>query len=369
MRKNNKHSLGQFLMGSARMIKRRLHPRKFLALWNYYLFSVKYIPLSFRFLLKDFTKDPGELVFKGQNVPVNFRTEHTPEGNKKEDWCAYYLNCAQFYYKNNQHQNSIENFKNAVQINPTDENSWRLFYRALVIKNYHLYANIEKILRNVDLIVAHISCVKRIDLAKNSVKSFTDLDGRILNIIVVGKSTLKPYEFQFDFDRFILAVPCNDNYEALPKKIFELFLFLGGVSDNKPVFKVDDEIHCKDVEKYLKCYHRKIKNVHYGGGQVVSSALLHESTHWHLNKCEDQQLNHSPYCMLYGGAYAEGAYYWLNASCARLMSRLVILHEDYVNSELYEDRAVGAVLDRYGIAPYSLGLIDKKIFRRELSSA
>lgn len=278
-------------------------------------------------------------------------------------WQKYFLTKGTESYLKGQYIDSLNHLKSAVKVRCIEREAWCYFYDIFCEYNQKPLKDFSKAMKGGELVVAHISCNARMPLALQSAESFSD--SCVKNVVVVGNEDLPAYQYRFEIESSILEVPANDFYEGLPQKVAKFFLFLGASSVDLPVLKVDDEILCNDLGRLKARLSDKIRKYGYGGGHIVDNPLLEECSYWHLNKCsEDKEINNTPYGMLFIAPYVEGAYYWLNSETAAILSKAVICHEDYIKSEIYEDRAIGGILHRYGIRPTLVDLVGSGVLRR-----
>ena len=194
-------------------------------------------------------------------------------------------------------------------------------------------------------IVLIITCYKRLELAKQVNKTWAnDLrKAGLLCLFVVGdmqKTKSKGQEFiQGD----ILYVNSPDTYEALPSKVIHAFNYCYHNFSFNYLYKVDDDTVVNPVS--LLALDLKEKD-YIGKPHQVTRDF---NRFWHRNKCQNKSLEKIPYPaqrIKLGTIYAKGeAGYFVSY---RAVEHL-INHMAYINSDLYEDKAIGESLAKENI--------------------
>ncbi|HET6224765.1 MAG TPA: glycosyltransferase [Bacteroidia bacterium] len=140
-----------------------------------------------------------------------------------------------------------------------------------------------------------------------------------------------------------LYVPCQDNYESLPAKVFYFYQYVLKNTNYDYVYKIDDDCYV-NIENLYSTY---FWNYDYFGKTVgLNENELNRK--WHAGKCEKPELNERTYELPYIGSWCGGGYGYF-------LSRKALTHiqemESEVKTELYEDKAIGDVLRKNKIIP------------------
>ena len=275
----------------------------------------------------------------------------------KAEWRDYFLAQGVIQYNLGDLVRALSCFKAAAQVSPDEIPAHLMFQHTFHKVNINSLSEFEICYKEARLLVAHISCHSRISLARNSVLSFENNAKDIANIIVVGNPNFKAFEYTFDAENKVLTVPENDSYEALPQKMASFFLFCGISSLKMPILKVDDNIHCRNIDNLRRDLGDVMLSHDYGGRVVPPAGPFFSTTFWHLNKCTDFKINETPDGLLNFSSYVGGPCYWLGGMAINALSKMALIHDRFFQTEIYEDRAVGTVLAYYGFRPYEFCLI------------
>jgi hypothetical protein len=202
------------------------------------------------------------------------------------------------------------------------------------------------------LIVVHVSCQARVQLASASARSFGDQEG-LRHLIVVGQSTeLQTPRYSFDPSGGVLTLPAPDTYEGLAQKMAILFRFLGFGGNTSCVMKLDDDIRCVASKFSTQAIVELTQRYDYLG-RVNEAGRYGIHRWWHLGKCKNDELNHSPYSMLADCNYANGPAYFLSPSAINILAKAsVYLCQAFQVEFSYEDVAVGKILKSFGVYPH-----------------
>jgi hypothetical protein len=272
-------------------------------------------------------------------------------------WESYFLANGAFAQKQGRIDEALDFFTRAIQSVPHSDSGYRLYDHVFERVNHQALADFQQTYSAAKLIVAHVSCRERLSLAQASVRSFEDASPTIDNLTVVGDASLPRDSYVFQAREKLLIVPAADTYECLPQKVQKLFMFLGRANLDAHVLKIDDDIRCADPVQL----HRDLQNVmsqsEYGGAIVVQPEPFLASTCWHLNKCADGMVNEQPDSLVFLAPFVSGKYYWLHRATVRALSKMALIHSRLFQVELYEDRAIGAVLAQYGFACTAYDLV------------
>jgi predicted O-linked N-acetylglucosamine transferase (SPINDLY family) len=191
-----------------------------------------------------------------------------------------------------------------------------------------------------------ISCRKYFDRALRSAALLDDVVQQVPGFdyrIVVGHDADVPPHPR------LLRVEAPDNYESLPAKVRDAFVAVfEQVGDGVAVFKIDDDLTVGDPVAFAG----QIGEIIAGGHDYVGVQVGRE-THdrrWHWGKCQDKALNARPYAKRFEGTWANGPFYFLSPRALRAFATAVLRFPGEIDGELYEDKFVGDVLRREGIA-------------------
>jgi hypothetical protein len=216
--------------------------------------------------------------------------------------------------------------------------------------------------QGAELIAAHVSCQARQALASASAASFGECE-KLRHLVVIGQqpSELPGHRYIFEPLRGILTVPAPDNYESLALKMAMLFRFLGFSGNVSCVMKLDDDVRCVRGKFSLEAAIRLSKKYDYAG-KVNNLRINGVERWWHLGKCQDNNLNRSPYSLIADGSYAMGRAYFLSSRAINALARSSVYLCQVFQQELYEDIAVGKVLQSFGIKPHHYNALRSGIF-------
>lgn len=195
-----------------------------------------------------------------------------------------------------------------------------------------------------------LSCEKFLPKALELQAAFKARYFSITPVIVKGDLTLT--EASFDPQRAILTLPVADTYEALPVKVFETCSFFYANGATSGLIKIDDDLALVPIEPLalhkIACF---FETTDYVGLAIMSS--FHNRL-WHAGKCKD------PVPSIYGkpvkGPWCRGALYFLSNSSLKHLSKHYFRFPGCLDGEMYEDKAVGDVLNDNGIFPTPLAL-------------
>jgi hypothetical protein len=151
------------------------------------------------------------------------------------------------------------------------------------------------------------------------------------------------YKDEYDEERKILNLNCNDSYVGLPEKVMKTFHYL--VSDDRfskytHFCKLDDDMILK--KKFDIISGDYIGNVHYEDG----------SRHWHMGRCNNfwdkvpYLGEFKPWCM--GG---------FGYVVSRQSLNLITPNFNYLD-HIYEDVYIGLLMNKVGIKPKMINMRD-----------
>jgi hypothetical protein len=148
---------------------------------------------------------------------------------------------------------------------------------------------------------------------------------------------------EYDEDKKIINLNCNDSYIGLPEKVMKAFHFL--MSDDRfnkytHFCKLDDDM--KLVKKFENLTDDYIGNVHYVDG----------NRQWHMGRCGNfwDRIPYigefKPWCM--------GGFGYI---ISRTALELVIPNFNYLD-HIYEDVYIGILMSKVGIKPKQINMKD-----------
>ena len=193
----------------------------------------------------------------------------------------------------------------------------------------------------VELLVVTLSCKKNAHLWPALVKR--DIKHHV--ILCGGADETK-------LDGKILYIKCNDDYDGLPEKLmyaYEYILHAEQFTSITHILKADDHdtsFTYSDIEQ-LPIKHYDIFKTHDYFGQVCVYGKCGGT--WHFGKVpttskwynREADYDRIPY--LAGG----GTYILSRKALTYLMQ-----HKDLIETYVYEDAMMGAILNKYNITPY-----------------
>jgi len=231
-----------------------------------------------------------------------------------------------------------------------------LLFRILVNhfreENREAIARFTDLVRDVDVIVLHLSCRARLHLALASAESFVERGRRLLNVIIVGHETASfPPVYEFDAASKILTVPAIDFYEGLGRKIGAAYRFLAFCGVNACILKVDDDIRCNQAV-FKPSEIVDFAGRHNYAGRVIDTRSGYFQRCWHFGKCKTAELNKTPYSMIGHARYAEGPAYVLSPRCVRIVARSSVFYCQEFDNYGFEDMAVGKILNSFRVFPF-----------------
>jgi hypothetical protein len=273
-------------------------------------------------------------------------------------WAAYFLGRGSAAYQDGRIAESLRHFMHCMQVSAESEPGFVLYRKVFAEINRDALAQFERMYAGVKLIVVHVSCQARLAGARASAATFDDPRRNIRNLIVIADPALAANTYRFDPAQEMLTVPSSDAYEGLPVKIQKLLVFLGLSDVMAPILKVDDDFQCGSLQCLARNLDEVIRDKPYGGTLTAASGPFDGATHWHLGKCEDPALNEEPDSLLYDNPFVFGEYYWLNAGAVAALGKMALIHDRVFTTEIYEDRAVGALLHHYGYDGIHFDLIE-----------
>lgn len=195
--------------------------------------------------------------------------------------------------------------------------------------------------RDHKMIVLIITCYKRQGMARQARNTWVrDLQEiGITCFFVVGSPTRDFSATEGD----LLVVPCPDNYESLPAKVYLAMKHCYHNYQFSHLFKVDDDTLVNPVALVSI----NLTGLDYvGRGKPVGQDF---NRFWHRGKCEAKIQNQIAYPAArihYGTVYAKGevGYFVSRRAVSKLLPQ-----EKYIVTDLYEDKVIGDCLRRANI--------------------
>lgn len=152
-----------------------------------------------------------------------------------------------------------------------------------------------------------------------------------------------------DKENKVVYLPCPDNYESLPKKVY---LMLQWITTNYPdieyIGKVDDDV-LFNMSKYIIYTKYSIMNKYDYAGIIVNSK--NKTGKWHIGRTENLELGKNP-IKFPDSVYCEGPAYFLSRKSIDII--LEDLWKPETKTTIYEDQSIGHCLNRRGIYPNKL---------------
>lgn len=191
------------------------------------------------------------------------------------------------------------------------------------------------------LVIGIVTCKKNTDKIEHLRKTWiSELKKMgIQYYFIIGDPTAATTYVDGDY----LYVNCPDNYESLPKKLILFYEYIVSHTSFDYVFKVDDDCYV-NVENL---YSTSFWEYDYFG-RIVATSQDDLIRTWHYGKCQNKELNETPYPGEYIGSWCGGGFgYFLSRKSLEALQ----LSKDAVMNELYEDKAIGDALRKRGILP------------------
>ncbi len=196
----------------------------------------------------------------------------------------------------------------------------------------------------------HMTCVARLDRARDSEASFASIpQNKLYHLKVVGNGQ----NYRFDPVKQVLEVPAADSYEHLADKVIDAYALLAIATRAKAVFKLDDDHRLGTPAALMRVLTKTARHrepVQLGTLHRLAYPAAHNRA-WHFGKCKDQDLNTQP--LAYPGPTS-----WVTGEHGYLLNRQALLraawawlyYKQWLGSILYEDLALGEIADKLDIA-------------------
>jgi glycosyltransferase involved in cell wall biosynthesis len=156
---------------------------------------------------------------------------------------------------------------------------------------------------------------------------------------IIGNPELNSCKLEGD----TIFVPCPDDYESLPKKMFYFYNYIFENTNYDFVYKIDDDCFLNVDDLYFTYFW----NFDYFGHTVCTDEKdLNRA--WHFGKCTAKELNNKPYPREYTGPWCGGGFgYFLS----RIALGKINTMGEFIKADMYEDKAIGDALRENGILP------------------
>ncbi len=251
----------------------------------------------------------------------------------------------------------VEDLHNAIRFahKPTKLQAacFSLLKKSFCRENADSLSNFSARFSSCRVMVLHMSCWERLDLAHYSVKTFDEKNG-VMNLVLVGRNNANSLEadYSYDDETRILSVPEADDYESLTRKMTAFFYFLGMADLKCCVLKADDDVQCnpRHFDSELIC---ALANNHQYVGRVNRSG---DGIYrwWHIGKCRSCE----PYSAWVDDWVNGGTGYLLGRKACMILCKSAIYHKVELNLlSPNEDVIVAKALRYYGILPYHFDLV------------
>lgn len=147
----------------------------------------------------------------------------------------------------------------------------------------------------------------------------------------------------------ILTVKVKDDYESLPKKIYEGINYINlNFPEIKGIYKTDDDIKMKNINNLLS----KLKlNLFYGinySGLYISKVKEGIVSEDKIMKFSNKNINNLP--KYDKSHYCYGAGYFISKKSINY----ICLNKEYMYNQCLEDVCIGTILNKYNIFPIKL---------------
>jgi hypothetical protein len=190
-----------------------------------------------------------------------------------------------------------------------------------------------------DYILLILNCYKYREkalLQKNT--WIANLPSNIIYFHVIGNPDLNK-NFVYDNENRILFVRCNDDYNSLPKKIFEALMAIYNTYHFKHIFKTDDDqdlINPTFFNTLISVLHNKVPKIHYGG-KIINIQRTHISEYYKIHPELPRNIIIKP------TKYCNGRFYFLSSESVMNLSN----KKNNIYKEYFEDYAIGINLSNF----------------------
>lgn len=238
---------------------------------------------------------------------------------------------------------------NMASVAPDDWQAYEAYLLAFWLVNHQTILALRNFTTS-PYIVLHMTCVSRLDRAKESQASFDEQDtsSQLCHIHLVGNGRC----YAFDPETGVLEVPAADSYEHLPSKVFAAYAMLALCFENAVVLKVDDDHRLQSLSALLgrmASISSRKKPTQEGTLYEMSIPSGHLRG-WHFGKCQDMELNSTPIAFPAPPAWVTGEHgYLLNAKALIFCAWASLFYSSWLASIAYEDIALGDVFDRLSV--------------------
>ena len=162
-----------------------------------------------------------------------------------------------------------------------------------------------------------------------------------------------------DRESNIVYLPCPDNYESLPKKVYCMLDWITkNKNDKEFIIKMDDDVKIINIDYFINYIQLiGLNNINYGG--VVVKYKGGEEGTCHLGRTEDINLGKTK-VIIPKSTYCAGPLYFLSKKSTNII--LEDLWKPETKTTIYEDQSIGHCLNLKNIYPLELKLKDNICF-------
>lgn len=199
-------------------------------------------------------------------------------------------------------------------------------------------------LQKKDFFLGILNCKKYENKRRPDKISTYNIDFRYF---IGDESLIEKGEAVEEIDKFLVRLPCKDNYESLPQKVFEIMKwFRSKYPEKKYMIKADDDVlfDFKKFENYL--YKFQKENLDYAGHKVVIKKKTQGKCH--LGRTEDKKLAETK-IDIFPCEYVGGPVYLLSRKSVDIL--IDNLFKEGNKTCIYEDVSVGYCLNEKNIYP------------------
>jgi hypothetical protein len=170
---------------------------------------------------------------------------------------------------------------------------------------------------------------------------------RFIFYYFIGDMTLSE-DYKVDEENKIVYLKVPDNYESLSLKTYYAmkFIYENYLDKISGVFKTDDDI-ILDIDKLSKCIDNNKEHKYFG----ILATSWGQDSEYHFGKCESIEMNKTksfvPNCR-----YCPGGGYYISKELITNIIDNIKIFEDVI----FEDAAVGVVMNKYNIFPFNLNI-------------
>ena len=203
------------------------------------------------------------------------------------------------------------------------------------------------------IVVLHLTCRPRRNLAEQSIRSFAPLGDAVVHLSLTGNGRRRPPKrLGFRLQDGWLRLPVPDVYERLADKVFYAYTVLALVAKPRLVVKLDDDHRLVDAavfQRYLELLQQQ--NVQYSG-RLLRARHYQQEQGWHVGKCSEPHLHRMGYQCPFPASYADGGFgYVLGSEALAACQYMYLSMKAFFNRQAVqlEDVFVGLAAESRGI--------------------